>query len=150
MKRYYLDRLNVGQSIIKALIVNVLLTLFLALILFASAYEFYIWYLYILGLVYIAVFIVHISKSFIRLSFYINDNSIIYCKGRNEKKIKLHNIIKLEEYFGINYLFGKKTIIIYVRNKRYSFVLNKERADIFRDQLEEYINIKEEFGDFNL
>ncbi|MFA7435933.1 MAG: hypothetical protein WC006_06180 [Bacilli bacterium] len=150
MKRYYMDRLNVFESFLKAVIVNILITIFLGLIFIVTGLYFDMLYIYVFFILYVIIIIYHILKSYSKISFYINDNSIIYCKGNKEAKIKLHSITKLEEYFGINYLFGKKTIFIYVNNKKYDFVIKKSRADIFKNQLEEYINETEEFGDFKI
>jgi len=150
MKRYYLDKLNVFQSLIKAIIICILITMFLGILFLMTSLVMDIFYLYALGVIYIVIFIIVISKGFLSLSFYINDNAIIYCNGKKETKIKLHSITKLEEYFGIDYLFNKKTIIIHANNKRYNFIFSKDRAEIFKNQLEDYINDVEEFGDFNL
>jgi len=150
MKRYYLDKLNIFETIIKAIIINILISIFLVFLFLISGLEYNIIYIYILGIIYIVIFIIQIAKVFLRLSFYISDNAIIYCSGKKEAKLKLYSITKLEEYYGINYLFGKKTIIIHIKSKRYNFVLNKDRADIFKVELEEAINNEEDLKVFNI
>lgn len=150
MKRYYLDRLSIFESIIKALIINVLITIFVVVLLLIAKYGFYSYYIYGFIIIYIIVLIYQLIKSLERISFYIKDNAIIRCKKNDEVIIQLGNIDVIEEYYGINYLFGKKTIILHEKSKKHNFVLNKDRADIFKKHLEEVINNSLELKDFNI
>lgn len=150
MKRYYLDRLSIFESIIKALIINVLITVFLVALLLVAKYGFYSYYIYGFIIIYIIVLIYHLIRSSEKITFYIKDNAIIRCKKNEEVLIELKNIDVIEEYFGVNYLFGKKTIILHEKNKKHYFMLNKDRAAIFKNHLEDVINNSLELKDFNI
>lgn len=136
MKRYYLDRLSLFQSIIKGIIINVLITIFLLVIMILAKILFQYIFIYLLLIIYIVVLIIQIAKAFEKKSFYMIDNTLVYCMKNNEVNIDLDNIKLIEEYYGINYLFGYKTIYLHLNNKKYPFVFKKERADKFKKQLE--------------
>ena len=150
MKRYYLDRLTVFESIIKALMINIFITIFLVVLLLIAGYGFYLYYVYGFFVIYFGVLIYQAVKSSVRISFYIKDNAIVRCNKNNEVIIQLCNIKVIEEHLGLNYLFGKKTIILHEKNRKHEFVLNKKRADIFKNHLEEVINNSLELIDFNI
>ena len=154
MKRYYLDKLNIIESIIKSIIINILITLFLFLIVLLSNLESYFWFTYVLTFIYIVVFFINIIKSFIRISFYSIGRTIMYCTPRKEEKIELDNINLIEEYYGINYLFGYKAIVLHLeknkKKRKYSFIFKRKKADIFFNYLKETIDSGEELSDINL
>ena len=150
MKRYYLDNLTLFQSILKALIVNILITIFLILLIVISGLSFDVTVIYVFGFIYIIVFIIQIKASYARKSFYLKHNTLVYCTNRKEKPIDLTKVRLIEEYYGINHLFGFKTIYIHQDNKKFSFLLKKDRADIFKVELETKLNNYEEVKEFSI
>lgn len=150
MKRYYLDNLTLFQSILKALIVNVLITIFTLLLIAIAGYSIDITVLCILGFIYLIVFITQITSTYSRKSFYLKHNTLVYCTNRKEKPIDLTKVKLIEEYYGINYVFGYKTIFIHLDNKKYSFLFKKDRADIFKTELETKLNNYEEVREFGI
>lgn len=150
MKRYYLDKLTLFQSIIKAIILNIIFTIIFIVFIKLTKIELKDNLYYVLGLVYLVVFISQMVCFTRTNSFYIKDNTIYYTTRFKEKKIDLTKVTMIEEYIGLNYIFGLKTIILHLDKKRYKFLLKNHRADVFKNELETKLNNEEEVFSVNI
>lgn len=150
MKRYYPDKHTLFETIIIATLLNILFTLIIGIILLIIGSQIYLFYLYILIGLYIIVFSINIRRAFQKISFYFIDNYIVYCNKNDEIKINLDDIRLIEEYLGIEYLFGKKTIIIHNKDKKYPFLFKKEKADRFKAEIERILNNNNDYKSFSL
>lgn len=150
MKRYYLDKLTLIQSIIKSIILNIIITIIILVFIKLTKIDLKEYLYYVLGVVYLVVIVSQVVCFTATNSFYIKDNTIFYSTRFKEKKIELTKVTMIEEYIGLNYIFGLKTIILHLDKKRYKFLLKKNRADIFKNELETKLNNEEVIFVFNI
>jgi len=85
-----------------------------------------------------------------KISFYIINNSLYYSGIFKDIKIDLEKVTMIEEYIGLNYLFGFKTIYLYVNRKKYAFQFKNKRAKIFKNELEQKLNNNEIITNLNI
>lgn len=149
MKRYYLDKLNFIQTLIKILIINILLTIFTAILTIISRLGFGLVYIVFMVVIYQVVIIKIIIESIDKSNIYLKDGNIYYCTRKKEEVISLDLIDTIEEYIGVDYLFGKKSVIIHLNRRKYKLLFNKQKADLFIKWLNKAIENREHLDDID-